>query len=126
MTGSMVETGTGKKLGEVYYVYKYTMPVYDMLKLPNVWKPDGESEVAQFFKQRKQEKGDYLFEHVPRVCARSASFEKCSKKLLKTVTTEEDLLCQFIFYHRGLFFQVNGKPQLYDGVCEAGSAKKGC
>lgn len=110
LTGSMEETGTGRKLGVTYYVYKYTRPVFETPPLPDiVWNPDGESEVAVFFKQHNQEKGEYLLAHTPRVCVRSASFDKCSKAPPKAVTTADDLLCQFIFDHRSLFFQVNGK-----------------
>ncbi|KAL8436935.1 hypothetical protein Efla_007801 [Eimeria flavescens] len=110
LSGNMLETITNKKLGTTYYVYKYTKPLANS-QLPNdVWMPEGDSEVAQYFKATgDQEQGAYLFSHVPRVCARAALFQKCSKKPPQKVQSAEEQLCEFINTHQSFFFRVDGK-----------------
>ncbi|KAL8449136.1 hypothetical protein Emed_003287 [Eimeria media] len=109
LSGFMRETETGKKLGTVYYVYKYTRPLTKNHLPQSVWEPDPESEIASYFKQHVAEHGAYLFAHVPRVCVRSNLYEKCSQEQLDGMNSAEAELCHFIHTHRAFFFKVDGK-----------------
>lgn len=110
LAGSMLETLTAKKLGKNYYVYKYTKPIADSHLPDDVWRPDTESNVAQYLRQNHQEQGEYLLAHLPRVCIRTALFDKCSKRAPKGVASNEEKLCDFIYKHPTLFFKVEGEP----------------
>ncbi|KAL8442143.1 hypothetical protein Emag_006612 [Eimeria magna] len=108
LTGNMLETVTAKKLGTSYYVYKYTRPL-TTAHIPNdVWEPQPESEVAQYLTQSNLRQGDYMYSHLPRVCARTALYQKCAKKPPAKVETAEEQLCDFIHSHQAFFFQVEG------------------
>lgn len=109
LTGNMLETITGKKLGKSYYVYKYTQGLPTSRLPSNVWTPDAESHVAQYLKNKHQGKGDYLLAHVPRVCARVALFDQCSKRPPTKVETGEEVLCHFVNTHQTMFFKVDGE-----------------
>ncbi|CDJ33777.1 uncharacterized protein EMH_0090790 [Eimeria mitis] len=109
LTGNMLETLTGKKLGKKYFVYKYTRALQGISILPeSVWTPDSDSQLARLLKENQQANGDYLFSHLPRVCVRSVLFTKCSKKPPSDTKTNEQLLCHFINTHQSLFFEVDG------------------
>ena len=112
LTGSMLETLTGKKLGKKYLVYKYTSPLMGNSILPeSVWEPDSESQLARYLKEGPIADGNYLFHHLPRVCVRPSLFSKCSKKLPSDTKTNEQQLCHFIHTHQSLFFEADGEPQ---------------
>ena len=112
LTGSMVETLTGKKLGRRYFVYKYVEPLQGSSVLPDsVWMPDSESQVAQYLRENQQLQGGYLLQHLPRVCARARLFANCSKKPPPDTKTNEQRLCHFIFTHQAFFFEVDGGAQ---------------
>ena len=97
LTGNMLETLTRKKLGKSYYVYKYLEPVLSTPELPNnVWKPDPESHFAQYFMQNHKAEGEYVYAHAPRVCTRTALFEKCWKPVAAKRGVKQDQLCHFI------------------------------
>ncbi|KAL8449139.1 hypothetical protein Emed_003290 [Eimeria media] len=109
LSGNMLETVTGKKLGTNYYVYKYTRPIATT-QIPNdVFEPHPESEVAQYLTQSNLKQGDYMYSHLPRVCARTALYQKCAKKPPAKMETAEEKLCDFIYSHHAFFFQVEGK-----------------
>lgn len=107
--GNMLETVTAKKLGNSYYVYKYTQPVSASHLPSNVWTPDADSDVAQYLKKHNQENGAYLLSHIPRVCVRTALYDKCSKRIPGKIETTEEMLCHFIHMHEAMFFKVEGK-----------------
>lgn len=113
VTGSMLETLTGKKLGSNYFVYKYTEPVlHNSFLPPSVWRPHPESQVARYFREEQQANGEYMLRHVPRVCVRPKLFTRCSKKPPSDTKTNEQLLCHFINGHQSYFFEVNGEIEL--------------
>ncbi|KAL8430075.1 hypothetical protein ACSSS7_006171 [Eimeria intestinalis] len=108
LTGNMLETVTAKKLGTSYYVYKYTKPLAATQISNDVFEPQPDSEVAQYLTQSNLIQGDYMFSHLPRVCARTALYQKCAKKPPAKVETPEEQLCDFIHTHQAFFFQVDG------------------
>ncbi|KAL8449138.1 hypothetical protein Emed_003289 [Eimeria media] len=109
LSGNMLETVTKKKLGTNYYVYKYTRPLTSTQIPSDVWEPHPESEVAQYLTQSNLKQGDYMYSHMPRVCARTALFQKCARRPPARVETAEEQLCDFIYSHQAFFFQVEGK-----------------
>ncbi|CDJ54050.1 hypothetical protein, conserved [Eimeria brunetti] len=109
LTGSMLETFTGKNLGKKYLVYKYTQPLQGSPILPeSVWTPDPESQVARSLKESQPAEADYLYRHLPRVCVRASLFKKCAKKPPSDTRTNEQRLCHFINTHQSFFFEVDG------------------
>ncbi|KAL8269722.1 hypothetical protein Esti_006358 [Eimeria stiedai] len=109
LSGFMRETGTGKKLGTIYYVYKYTRPLTTSHLPENVWEPDPESEIALYYKQHLSEHSAYLFAHVPRVCVRVNLFKRCSAEQVEEVNGAKSDLCHFVHTHQSFFFKVDGK-----------------
>lgn len=106
----MLETATGKKLGDRYYVYRYTLPVFESGLSEDVWLPDLEGEVAKYLTNSHTENGDYLANRLPRVCVRLKLFEKCSKEPPKSLGTPEAKLCEFVNKHQSMFFKIEGEP----------------